>query len=547
MTDLQPYVGRWVALVGEEVAGIGTTAVAAAHAARRSRPRDRFTLQFVEPPGGRPLPLPAIMEQLRPLFAEESQPIYLVGGVVRDALLGQVNHDLDFVQPTGAVKLSFRVADVLGVPAYVLDKERDTGRVILPDGRTYLDFSCFRGADLEADLVGRDFTINAIALPAAAQTDASLIDPTNGRADLQARVIRHIHDHSLLDDPVRTLRGLRLALRLGFTLAPETAVAITAAAPHLTVVSTERIRDELLKLLQTNRPDEAIYQMGELGLLTAVLPEIAAAAGVTQSPPHHEDVLAHTISVLRWLVLVERAMGGDGEPLPVTLGDISNRLAVYAPGLQAHWQRAVDGGVDGRTLLRLGALYHDVGKPETRTVDADGEPEAASGRIRFFDHDQHGAAIAARQLHRLTLSNEAVSHVRRIVAGHMRPFLLAQSGRTLSRRAVYRYFRAVGSAGLDITILSLADHLAAHNGPGAAAEWEQLLSVVAQLLDHYFTRYEETVAPPPLVNGRDLITELSLTPGPEIGRLLRLIQEAQAAGELHTREEALALAQRARS
>lgn len=540
MTDLQPYAGRWVALVGEEVAGIGYTAVAAAHAARRSRPRDRFTLQFVEPPGGRPLPLPELMAQLRPLFAQENEPIYLVGGAVRDALLGQVSYDLDFVQPAHAVKLSFRVADALGVPAYVLDKERDTGRVILPDNHTYLDFSCFRGADLAADLVGRDFTINAIALPAAAQTDASLIDPTNGRADLQAKIIRHIHDRSLLDDPVRTLRGLRLALRLGFTLAPETAVAITTAAPQLTAVSTERIRDELLKLLQTNQPDEAIRQMAALDLLPVILPEIAAESGITQSPPHHEDVLTHTISVLRWLVGVEAAFVGAADDPSSALGDIHNRLAVYAPGLQAHWQRVVDGGVDGRTLLRLGALYHDVGKPETRTVDTD-------ARIRFFDHDQHGAAITSRQLHRLALSNDAVSHVRRIVAGHMRPLLLAQSGRALSRRAVYRYFRAAGLAGLDVAILSLADHLAARNGPGEAAEWERLLSVVSQLLDHYFTRYEETVAPPLLVNGRDLITELNLIPGPEIGRLLRLIQESQAAGELHTREQALAFARRAHS
>lgn len=543
MTDLQPYAGRWVALVGDDVAGVGYTAVAATHAARRSRPRDRFTLQFVEPPDGRPLPLPDLMEQLRPLFTQEDQPVYLVGGAVRDAVLGQVSHDLDFVQPAHAVKLSFRVADALGVPAYVLDKERDTGRVILPDGRTYLDFTCFRGPDLAADLYGRDFTINAIALPAAAHTDASLIDPSNGQADLQARLIRHIHDRSLLDDPVRTLRGLRLALRLGFTLAPETAEAITAAAPHLTAVSTERIRDELLKLLQTNQPDEAIRQMWELGLLPVVLPEIAAEAGVTQSPPHHEEVLAHTISVLRWLVQVEGALTAV-HPSSPALQTVQSRLAAYAPGLQTHWQRLVDGGVDGRTLLRLGALYHDVGKPDTRTVDEDGEPEAASGRIRFFDHDQHGAAITSRQLHRLALSNDAVSHVRRVVAGHMRPLLLSQSQTTLSRRTVYRYFRTLGTAGLDVAVLSLADHLAARNGPGETGEWERLLDVVAQLLDHYFTRHEETVAPPPLVNGHDLITELHLSPGPEVGRLLRLIQESQAAGEIHTREQALAFARR---
>jgi hypothetical protein len=127
----------------------------------------------------------------------------------------------------------------------------------------------------------------------------------------------------------------------------------------------------------------------------------------------------------------------------------------------------------------------------------------------------------------------------------MRPLLLAQTGSTISRRAVYRYFRATGTAGLDIAVLALADYLAARDGVGNTAEWEHLLEVVTQLLTHYFERHEETVAPPALVNGRDLIEELQLQPGPEVGRLLRLIQESQAAGDIHTREQALAFARHA--
>ncbi len=532
MNDLSPYAGRWVALVDEEVAGVGTTAVAAAHAARRSRPRDRFQIQYVEPPGGYPLILPPLMDRLRPLLAQEAQPVYLVGGTVRDALIGQVSGDLDFVLPTGAVKLSFRVADALGIPAYVLDKERDAGRVVLPDSHTYLDFTCFRGPDLEADLRDRDFTINAMAMPVAAHTDASLIDPTGGIADLRAGLVRHIHGRSLLDDPVRALRGLRLALRLRFALAPDTAVAITEAAPALHTCATERIRDELLKLLQTSQPDTAVHQMHTLGLLPVILPEMAACAGVTQSPPHKEDVLHHTISTLRWLVVLEQSFAGHGVP---EVAAVRTKLAPYEAKLQLHWQRMVDGGLDGRTLLRLGALYHDVGKPPTRTV-------ASDGRVRFLNHDKVGADITARQLHHLVLSNQAAAYVQHIVAGHMRPLLLSQAGPTLSRRAVYRYFRATGGAGLDVAVLSLADHLATYDGPGDAAAWETLVSIVAQLFTHYFEHHEETVAPPPLVNGRDLMTELHLPPGPEVGRLLRLIQEAQAAGEVHTREQAIQLA-----
>ncbi|MCP4357472.1 MAG: CCA tRNA nucleotidyltransferase, partial [Chloroflexi bacterium] len=218
-TDLTPYAGRWIALIGDQVTGVGFTAVEAEHAARHSRPKDRFTIRYVEAPGGKQLTLPDLLTGIQPLLAQETQPVYLVGGAVRDALLGRTSQDLDFVTPHDAIKLAFRMANALRVPAYVLDRERDVGRVVLSQAYTYLDFTRFRGPDLEADLYDRDFTINAIALPATAQTENSLIDPTGGQADLQQGIIRHVHKQTLLDDPVRTLRALRLAVSLDFKLA----------------------------------------------------------------------------------------------------------------------------------------------------------------------------------------------------------------------------------------------------------------------------------------------------------------------------------------
>ena len=480
-----------------------------------------------------PLLLSPLLKRLRPLFDQEEQPVYLVGGAVRDALLGRVSPDLDFAVPEQAVKVTFHVADTLGVPAYVLDRERDTGRVVLPDEATTLDFARFRGPTLEADLRDRDFTINAMALPATAVSDGSLIDPLGGRADLQAGRIRLTHGQALMDDPVRALRALRLALSLNFSLPPETTTAIGAAIPYLHTVSSERVRDELLKLLQTTMPDQAVAQMAELSLLAAVLPEIAALADVVQSAPHHEAVLPHTISVLRWLVQVEAALAADeaiDDPAVVAVG---TALANYAPQLSEHLQRREEGNVAGRTLLRLGALFHDVGKRETRTVEE-------SGRVRFIGHDQLGATLAARRLRHLTLSNKAISHVRRIVANHMRPLLLAEEGLARpSRRAVYRFFRDAGPAGLDVGLLALADHLATHNGPGDLARWQRLLTVVITLFGHYFEQFTETVAPTPLLDGNELMAALQLVPGPEVGRLLRLIEEAQAAGEVTTKEEAI--------
>lgn len=487
------------------------------------------------------LALPPLLDEIRPVLVARDTPVYLVGGAVRDALLGQASHDLDFVVPEKAIQLAFTVADALHVPAYILDRERDTGRVVLPELETMIDFARFRAPDLEADLRDRDFTINAMALPAGAISATAIIDPTGGRQDLAAGLIRLTHAGALADDPVRTLRALRLAARLHFKLTPDTETAVAAAAPLLNQVSPERVRDELLKLLLTGAPGTGLAQMAALELLPVILPEIAALAGVTQSSPHHEPVLAHTISVLRWLAQVETTVVYQEETTTPALAQAQSLLAPYASALAAHLSRPVDGGLHGRILLRLGALFHDVGKAETREEEI---IETGELRIRFFGHDQTGARLTGWRLRRLRLSNAAIKLVRRIVRGHMRPLYLAQVEK-VTRRAVYRFFRDTGEAGLDIGLLSLADHLATHDGPGQGGEWEQLLAVVNRLFQHYFDAYEETIAPPPLLGGGELIAALDLEPGPEVGRLLRLIEEAQAAGEIETRKEAVELARTA--
>lgn len=473
-------------------------------------------------------------------------PVYLVGGAVRDALLGRASHDLDFAVPEGGIKLSFRVADALRLPAYVLDEARDVGRVVvsgdwLQGETTTLDFARYRGLDLAADLRGRDFTINALALPLGlAAGFGSIVDYFGGLEDLAEHRLQILHAASLREDPVRALRAVRLAESLGFTLTADTKAAVGEAAALLSHSSAERARDELVKMMGLPYPHRAVEQMWTLGLLAAVLPEIAALEGVTQSPPHHEDVLAHTISVLRWLPVVEQAVWEAAVPAEaVWQAALHEAVAPHASALQAHFGRRVDGGVDSRVLFRLGALFHDCGKQATRTVDDD-------DRIRFFGHEEVGANLAAPRLNALAFSNEAIAHVRAIIENHMRPHHLADSMATQealpSRRAVYRYFRSARSAGVDAALLALADDLARYDGPGLEEEWQRACAVVGQLLDTYFTAYEEVVRPPRLVDGKTLMDEFGLSPGPEIGRLLNLIQEAQAAGEVTDVAGALALA-----
>ena len=546
-TDLTLYTGRWVAMVGDEVVGVGDTAVSAERFGRHNRIRDSLTIHYIEPPDGELLSLPALLQELQAIFIRIDRPVYLVGGAVRDMLLGRASKDLDFVVPHGAIGLSYKVADHLGLPAYVLDRQRDAGRIVVQQQEMTLDFTRFRGDDLESDLRDRDFCINALALPVGARRRASIIDPCGGMEDLEKRLIRQTHDASIASDPVRALRAIRLALDLDFSLTPDTVAAVQKAGPFLPNVSIERVRDELLKMLQLPRVGDALDYLSDLELLPEVLPSIAVLQDIEQSPPHFESVLAHTRSTLRWLVaveevvvqygLVDQAELAERQALDIRLVQARERLAGYAPQLSQHLDRDVDGGLNGRLLLRLGALFHDAGKAETQEIDPD-------GRIRFYGHDKVGADITGQELARLRLSKEAVRHVKKIVAGHMRPLYLANS-QAISRRAIYRFFRDTGTAGLDICLLALADHLATREEEVGDHEWLLLLDVIGKLLDHYFEQYSTTIKPEPLLDGWELIESLQLEPGPEVGRLLRLVEEAQAAGEITTRDEAIALARQA--
>lgn len=485
------------------------------------------------------LPLSPFIDRLRPLLATEAQPVYLVGGTVRDALLGRPIHDIDLIVADGGLPLTFRLAKALDLPAYVLDEERDVGRIVVPGDDLTLDIARFRGPTLEDDLLGRDFTLNAMALPITGQEISDVIDQHNGLGDLHAKRVHRIHKNSLADDPVRALRAARFATQLGFELSAETVAAARAAAPMLpSRTSPERMRDELSRLLTTGAPHTGIDLLRELEALGYVLPEVSALAGVAQSAPHHEDVFRHTLSVLRHLAQIDALIQElPGSTTAEGMAPIEALLSPFRTALQGHLSIAIDGGIQARLLLMWGALLHDIGKAVTQTIEPD-------GRIRFYGHDEKGAVIASQRLSFFSFSNEARQRGRRVVEGHMRPLFLAKDQRKPSRRTIYRYFRDLGPAGVDVALLSIADHFATYEGPRVDESWQPLHSVLESLFSAYFNGYEETIAPPRLLDGRTIMDELDLPPGHEIGRLLRLLEEAQAAGEVKTRAEALAFIRR---
>ncbi len=469
-----------------------------------------------------------------------NQTAYLVGGAVRDALLGRVTHDLDFViAGDNVLKISRWLADRIGAAYYPLDEERDTGRLVLlhPDGsRQLLDFASLRGPDLESDLRGRDFTINAMAIDI--RQSQVLIDPLGGAADLIAKKLRACSASAFSSDPLRILRAIRQAFAFGLHIVPETRSLMRQSAPLLARVSPERLRDELFRILGGYQPAACLRALDLMGALSYVLPELPALKGVEQSSPHVSDVWNHTLDVLQKLESVLAALRPDFDPdtaASLLLGLAVLRLGRYREKIGEHLTVAINPDRPLRPLLFLAALYHDIAKPHTRTVEE-------GGRTRFFGHDQEGAEVVTARARALRLSNTEIERLKKIVRYHMRPVVLAQPGHLPTRRAIYRFFRATGPAGVDICLLSLADVLATQGAALPAGAWISHLDVVRVLLEAWWEKPEESVSPPVLLGGGDLMKELELSPGPQVGRLLEAIREAQAGGQISSREEAIALA-----
>lgn len=491
----------------------------------------------------------SILNHLRE-FSTAERPIYAVGGIVRDILLGRPVHDLDFVVAGATRKLAKELACRMNGALYMLDEERDTARVILDPGdssRLVVDFASLRGTDLETDLRGRDFTVNAMAFDVAKPD--RLIDPLGGLADLREKRLRACAPDSFTRDPVRVLRAVRQSLSFHFRIEADTLQSMRAAAPLLPAVSAERQRDELFRMLEGEQVALAVRILDRVGALQHVLPELTTLKQVEQPPPHTQDVWEHTLSVVQALERLLPPLVGayQEEKVPdLTVGSVVLWLGRFREQFAEHFRRSLVPDRSVRALLFFGALYHDAAKPQSRTTDA-------GGRQRFFGHDTQGAELAERRARALALSVVEIDRVKAIVAHHMRVHQLSgafhapgTAGGTneVSRRAIYRFFKDTGQAGVDICLLSLADLRGTYGAGLPQDAWEAELKTCRALLEAYWEKSAEVVTPPRLLTGRELIHQFHLEPGPIIGRLLDAIREAQAAGEVQGREEALEFAGR---
>ena len=531
-----PYAGRWVARVRGRIIAQGGTPEQALHAAQISRHKEKPEIIYMPVP----FSYSPLIDKVRQLLSE--QEIYLVGGAVRDMLLNRISHDLDFALPSNGIALARRVANDLNADFMSLDQERDTGRVIVTESdgtRTFLDFATYRGKDLEEDLRARDFTINAIAFDPRTLT---LLDPLNGASDLRLKILRACSGTSLSDDPVRILRAVRQAAAFAFKIEGETRKAMKEAASSLPRISVERQRDELFKILEGPRPDASLRALEILGVFPYLLPELPALKGVEQSPPHVYDVWEHTLSVLGYLenILGALAPGYNADDTnDLFTGLLTLRMGRFREQFARHFAASLNTDRSVRAALFFAALYHDVQKPATKSVES-------GWRIRFFDHDVQGAAVAEERARAFNLSNDEVERIRLIIQHHMRFHFftsrLEGDRQEPSRKAIYRFFRDTGKASSDLVLLGLADLRGTQGATLKQETWTAALDVARILLENYWEKPQETVSPPRLLNGNELMTELGLAPGRVVGQLLEAIREGQATGKVENRAQAVAFA-----
>lgn len=478
-----PYTGRWVARVRGRVIAQGGTPEQALRASLSSRYKEKPEIIFMSVP----FSLPPLIDQIKDALPAD-QEIYLVGGAVRDLFTSRLSPDFDFALPSNGISLARKVANALGADFMPLDDERDTGRVVLTqeDGkRIYLDFATYRGATLEEDLRARDFTINAIAFNLH---DNTIIDPTEGASDIRARIIRACSSTSLSDDPVRILRAVRQAAAFGFKIDKSTRELMKQSANQLGRISAERLRDEVFKMLQGPKADASIRALEMLGVLPHLMPELVALKGVEQSPPHVYDVWAHTLAVLDHLdqIISGLRVGYDAEKTnDMFTGLLGLRLGRYREQIAKHFVDTLNVDRSHRSLLFFTALYHDVCKPQTKTINK-------SGRIRFFDHDMQGAEVAADRARAFNLSNDEIERIHIIIKNHMRIHFftdrMVTDKQTPSRKAIYRFFRDSGKAGIDLILLALADLRATRANELTIETWTAYLDVARILLENYWER-----------------------------------------------------------
>lgn len=464
-----------------------------------------------------------LLRKIAELAQEKEIEVYLAGGFIRDKILGKTAYDIDFVLEGDALAFSRYVAQKLNGHYVLLKENFGQARVILKDKSFQLDFSKCRGSSIYFDVSKRDFTVNSLVckLDENEINFCRIIDVYGGINHLKKKLLREVSPYIIQDDPIRILRAVRLCATHRLSMSASLKNLIKKQAFLIKKTSVERIRDELFRIFLVSDSYIFIELLDNLNVLKFIIPEIEGMKGVDQSGYHHLDVWKHSLESLKQL---EKIIKSKDSMFPKFKGNIKKYLESYV--------------VKGRTreqLLKLAILLHDIAKPTTRQEHSD-------GKITFYYHDILGSKVAVKICQRLKLSRKETKIVQLFIAFHLRPGFFCD-GKNITMRAMNRLFRSSNEEITGVLLLSLADRFAARGRKVTSDIIYQHKRAVLKLFNSYFNEFLE-IKPKKLINGHDILKTFNLKPGPLIGKILKGVEEAQFAGEISAKEEALEYAKK---
>lgn len=447
-----------------------------------------------------------ILNNISSFFENE---VYIVGGSVRDFLSGKDTLDRDLiVTDEDAGSFALKVANFFDGTYIPLDEENKIYRVVLPDKENFLDITNPVENSLEKDIMRRDLTINSIAVNIKS---FEIIDLCNGISDWENKIIRGITDKNFEDDPLRILRIFRFYSLLGFDIDKSLYEIINKYSDLVLKPAKERIVYELMKLFCGKYAHLALLKMDECGILEKLFPFVGELKQVPPNLHHHLDLFHHSVETVRQVGLIYENSSNE---------------------VKNHMDKVDFGGFSRIAHLRLASFLHDIGKFSTWTIEED------TGRHRFIKHEDVGAKMVKPMLKSMCFSNKQVEYIAYIIKKHMYPTAVV-SAPELSEKVMMRFVRKSENNAIDNILIAQADRLSAR-GPEITQEIvEENISALNKLLDYYLKSLDTLKPLPKLLNGVEVMDILNIKPSPELGRVMKELNEAQISGDVNTKEEAI--------
>lgn len=439
-----------------------------------------------------------------------SNKIYLVGGSVRDALMGKNFNDRDLiVTDMDAREFSLNVAEFFDGVFVPLDEENKIYRVVLGDKKNYFDITNPVEGSLEQDILRRDLSINSIAVDIRT---GEIPDFCAGNVeDLNNKIIKGVREENFTDDPLRILRIFRFYSILGFEIVPELLEYAKKYSKLLENPAKERVEYELMKLFDGEYAHLALLKMDECGILEMFFPFTKELKQVPPNLHHHLDLFYHSIETVRQVGILFKNSSND---------------------VKEHMEKVDFGGFSRIAHLRLASFMHDIGKFSTWTIEED------TKRHRFIKHEDVGAKMCVPLLKSLCFSNKQIEYISYIIKKHMYPTAVVSSPE-LSEKVMLRYVRKSEDNAIDNILIAQADRLSAR-GPEITDDIvEENITALNKLLEFYLNSRETLKPLPKLLDGNEIMKIFNIKPSPKLGEIIEALNEAQISGEVETKEDAI--------